>query len=101
MLLPAHAWAQSPKDDIILQPGGGRIPPTVIEPLRLPAMPLRAQDRWIVDSTGTRVKLASANWFGGESPEHVVGGLEKASLDLNHPLVAWTRLQLLPVALVQ
>lgn len=43
-------------------------------------MPLRTQDRWIVDSTGKRVKLASANWYGAESPEHVVGGLDQAPL---------------------
>ena len=31
----------------------------------------RTQDRWIVGADGQRVKLASVNWFGAESPEFV------------------------------
>ena len=31
-----------------------------------PAFPLSTSSRWIVDSTGKRVKFACANWSGGE-----------------------------------
>lgn len=42
--------------------------------------PLHTSGRWIVDSSGKRVKLASVNWDGAESPEHVVAGLDRAKL---------------------
>lgn len=54
----------------------------------LPAVPLRTQDRWIVGADGKRVKLASVNWFGAESPEFVVGGLARAALP---SIVRWVR----------
>ena len=43
-------------------------------------VPLHTQGRWIVDRRGDRVKLASVNWFGAESAEFVVGGLDKQPL---------------------
>jgi endoglucanase len=43
-------------------------------------VPLHTQGRWIVDRRGHRVKLASVNWFGAESAEFVVGGLDKQRL---------------------
>ena len=43
-------------------------------------MPLQTDGRWIVDRRGERVKLASVNWFGAESAEFVVGGLDKQPL---------------------
>src|SRR3954451_19527061 len=42
--------------------------------------PLQTHGRWIVDNHGKRVKLASVNWFGAESAEFVVGGLDKQRL---------------------
>jgi hypothetical protein len=43
-------------------------------------LPLHTQGRWIVDRRGKRVKLASVNWFGAESAEFVVGGLDRQPL---------------------
>jgi endoglucanase len=43
-------------------------------------LPLQTYGRWIVDRHGERVKLASVNWFGAESAEFVVGGLDKQPL---------------------
>ena len=43
-------------------------------------VPLQTDGRWIVDRRGERVKLASVNWFGAESAEFVVGGLDKQPL---------------------
>ncbi|MGI8648331.1 MAG: glycoside hydrolase family 5 protein [Mycobacteriales bacterium] len=57
------------------------IPEVHAVPRALPALPLRTKGRWIVDAHGTHIKLASANWFGAESPEYVVGGLDTVSLD--------------------
>ncbi|WP_406631513.1 glycoside hydrolase family 5 protein [Amycolatopsis sp. WGS_07] len=42
--------------------------------------PLHTSGRWILKPDHTRVKLASANWSGAESPEHVVAGLDRARL---------------------
>lgn len=42
----------------------------------LPAMPLHAEGRWIVDAKGKRVKLASVSWYGAESTDFVPGGLQ-------------------------
>ncbi|MGH3546460.1 MAG: hypothetical protein ACRDPW_11145 [Mycobacteriales bacterium] len=80
MAAPAAAVERPAEPNPTIEVPGGSIPPTAIKPLRLPAMPLRTQGRWIVDSGGKRVKLASANWYGAESPEHVVGGLDQAAL---------------------
>lgn len=41
---------------------------------------LHTEGRWIVDAQGRRVKLASVNWFGAESGEFVVGGLDRQPL---------------------
>jgi len=43
-------------------------------------LPLKTQSRWIVDSKGQRVKLACVNWYGGESPDYVVGGLQAETM---------------------
>jgi endoglucanase len=43
-------------------------------------LPLHTRGRWIVDRRDRRVKLASVNWFGAESAEFVVGGLDKQPL---------------------
>jgi endoglucanase len=45
-------------------------------PRPLPSLPLRATSRWIVDAQGKRFKLASVNWYGAESPDFVVAGLQ-------------------------
>src|SRR5579871_2467233 len=44
----------------------------------LPALPLATSSRWIVDATGARFKLVSVNWYGAESADFVVGGLDRA-----------------------
>jgi endoglucanase len=50
-------------------------------PLRAePKFPLQTRDAVIVDQTGARVRLRSVNWFGAESGEFVVGGLDKQPL---------------------
>jgi len=46
----------------------------------LPALPLRTSSRWIVDANGKRFKLASVNWYGAESKDFVVAGLDRATL---------------------
>ncbi|MGH3427386.1 MAG: glycoside hydrolase family 5 protein [Mycobacteriales bacterium] len=70
------AVAETPPGHPVLK----SIPTTNAVPRPMPAFPLSTQGRWIVDAHGKRVKLASVNWFGAESPEFVVGGLDKASL---------------------
>lgn len=42
---------------------------------------LHTSGKWIVDGDGHRVKLVSVNWFGAESGEFVVGGLDRQPLD--------------------
>ncbi|MGO8993498.1 MAG: glycoside hydrolase family 5 protein [Polyangiaceae bacterium] len=44
--------------------------------LPLPALPLQATSRWIVDANGKRFKLASVNWYGAEEEDFVVAGLD-------------------------
>jgi hypothetical protein len=64
------------------------------------AGPLHTSGRWIVNANGERVKLASVNWDGAESPKHVVAGLDRAKLgDIAH----WKgeRVQLRPAAVVE
>src|SRR5258708_36943701 len=62
----------------------GAAPPTppdaAATPAMLPALPLATTSRWIVDANGARVKLVSVNWYGAESPDFVVGGLDRAPL---------------------
>ncbi|MCQ2253779.1 MAG: glycoside hydrolase family 5 protein [Bacteroidales bacterium] len=43
---------------------------------QFPAFPLSTNGAKIVDSNGKTVKLESINWFGAESGEFVVGGLD-------------------------
>jgi endoglucanase len=50
-------------------------------PRVLPALPLHAKGRWIVDRRGRRVKLASVNWYGAEEKDYVVSGLDCQKLD--------------------
>ena len=45
-----------------------------------PGHGLHTQGRYIVDRHDHRVKLASVNWFGAESAEFVVGGLDRQPL---------------------
>jgi len=45
-----------------------------------PAFPLHTSGRFIVDSNGTRVYLNGVNWYGAESTDYVVAGLQTASL---------------------
>jgi endoglucanase len=45
-----------------------------------PAFPLHTAGRFIVDSTGARVHLSGVNWYGAESSDFVVAGLQAATL---------------------
>lgn len=45
-----------------------------------PAFPLHTSGRFIVDSNGARVHLNGVNWYGAESTDYVVAGLQTASL---------------------
>jgi endoglucanase len=49
-------------------------------PLTQPQLPLRTQGRFIVDGQGHRIKLASVAWYGAESKDFAVGGLQRQSL---------------------
>ena len=46
----------------------------------LARFPLRTRGRYVVDQLGTRVKLASVNWYGASDTKLVVGGLDTAKL---------------------
>jgi endoglucanase len=54
--------------------------PTAAQAHRRAHPPLHTQGRWIVERHGHHVKLAGVNWFGAESAEFVVGGLDKQPL---------------------
>src|SRR5882724_13508476 len=45
-----------------------------------PAFPLHTAGPYIVDSNGYRVRLNAFSWYGAESTDYVVGGLQIASL---------------------
>jgi endoglucanase len=45
-----------------------------------PALPLHTAGRFIVDSNGNRVHLNGVNWYGAESTDFVVAGLQVATL---------------------
>ena len=45
-----------------------------------PAFPLHTTGRFIVDSNGARVRLNGVNWYGTESTDYVVAGLQVATL---------------------
>jgi endoglucanase len=49
--------------------------------LAAPALPLHTSGRFIVDSNGNRVHLNGVNWYGAESTDFVVAGLQLASLE--------------------
>lgn len=42
----------------------------------LAQLPLFVKDRYIVDKSGDRVKLACVNWYGAEELDFVVGGMQ-------------------------
>ena len=44
------------------------------------AFPLHTSGAYIVDANGSRVRLNAANWYGAESKDFVVGGLQAQSL---------------------
>jgi endoglucanase len=46
----------------------------------LPAVPFHTQSRWIMDASEHRFKLAGVNWYGAESPDLVVSGLDHADV---------------------
>src|SRR5580658_9721275 len=45
-----------------------------------PTFPLHTAGQYIVDSNGYRVRLNAFNWYGTESSDYVVAGLQTASL---------------------
>ena len=45
-----------------------------------PAFPLHTAGQYIVDSNGNRVRLNAVNWYGAESTDFVVAGLEAVPL---------------------
>lgn len=47
-----------------------------------PAYPLHTVGRWIVDANNQRVKLHGVAWYGAESTDFVVAGLQLADLHL-------------------
>jgi endoglucanase len=50
-------------------------------PAVAPALPLRTRGRFIVDANGHRVRLTAVNWYGAESRDFTVGGLQRQPLD--------------------
>jgi endoglucanase len=46
-----------------------------------PALPLHTSGQYIVDSNGVRVHLNAFNWYGSESTDFVVEGLEAQPLN--------------------
>jgi endoglucanase len=59
----------------------GTLPATTNAHASLPALPLHTSGRWIVDTTGKRVKLAGVNWYGADELDHVPSGLQCQSAD--------------------
>lgn len=45
-----------------------------------PSFPLHTSGRFLVDSNGARVRLNGVNWYGAESTDFVVAGLQVATL---------------------
>ena len=54
--------------------------PAVQAIVSTPAFPLHTQGAHIVDKNGVRVRLNGAAWYGGESSDFVVAGLQAATL---------------------
>jgi endoglucanase len=52
-----------------------------LAPLRLPALPLRTSGNRILDRRHREVTLASANWYGAEERDYLVGGLDRRPVD--------------------
>jgi endoglucanase len=56
-------------------------PAPALAPAFAPELPLRTQGRFIVDAAGHRVRLTAVNWYGAESEDFAVGGLQHQPLD--------------------
>ncbi len=54
------------------------VPDATVPEATLPQVPLRTNDRWIVDAHGDRFKIAGVSWYGAEELDFVVAGLEVA-----------------------
>ncbi len=88
--VPACATApRDTPDDSVVVADAGRAPdgaplPTdgeVATPaVPLPPVPFHTSSRWILDEKNERFKLASVNWYGAESKDFVVAGLDRAPL---------------------
>ncbi|MHB1843518.1 MAG: glycoside hydrolase family 5 protein [Deltaproteobacteria bacterium] len=52
------------------------------------ALPLHTEGRFVVGASGQRVKLASVDWYGAESTDFVVGGLDQQDLQALVKLIA-------------
>ena len=51
-------------------------------------LPLSVKGRYVVDSSGNRVKLGCVNWYGAEELDFVVGGLQWQSISSISSLIA-------------
>ena len=51
-------------------------------------LPLSVKGRYIVDSSGNRVKLGCVNWYGAEELDYIVGGLAYQSIKTISDLIA-------------
>lgn len=63
LTLPAIAFAKS-------------APQSCGSPQASPVLPLRTSGRYIIDQSGRRFKLAGGSWYGAESADFVVAGLQ-------------------------
>ncbi|WP_083998981.1 glycoside hydrolase family 5 protein [Actinomadura kijaniata] len=64
--------AMAPRVDADESVSGPAVPGVVL--------PLHTKGRWIMDARDRRVKIASVNWYGAESSDFVVGGLDRQPL---------------------
>jgi endoglucanase len=71
----SSSTADAPSDAVTTDVAGDASPPVA-----LPALPLRTSSRWIVDANGKRFKLASVSWYGADSKDFVVAGLDIAGV---------------------
>ncbi len=59
----------------------GARPAGAVAPTATPALPLHTEGRFIIDRAGRRVRLTAVNWYGAESEDFAVGGLQLQPLD--------------------
>jgi endoglucanase len=77
---PACATTPGAPTSTTLPPSTPPGPTPRVAPLALPALPLRTAGNRIVDRHQAGVTLASANWYGAEERDYIVGGLDRRPL---------------------